>query len=128
MIDFLRAPGATDPAPFYEGNAPPEDLLGDLDGYTLSVELGCPDIDVADVLTRAYLESDYEAHRFRRFLALLGDDPEAFVTRQVVCYARSFALLTGVPVESDRLNAAAPYFVGRFMTFLQAGLQAETGE
>ena len=127
LIDYVLAPDATDPATFYERNASDEDLYGDIDGYVLGAEFGGPAIDVADVLTRAYLDSDYESSRFRRFMALLGEEPEAFAGRQIVCYARSFAQLTGAPVDTARLADAAPYFVGRFVAFLNDGLHLETG-
>ncbi len=127
LIDFVLAAGATDPSGFYEANAPEEDLYGDIDGYLLGAEFGGTAIDVADVLTSAYLASDHESTRFRRFAALLGDDPEAFAAREIVCYARSFALLAGAPLDAARLTEAAPYFVARFMAFLHAGLHAETG-
>ena len=127
LIDYVLTPDAIDPATFYERNASDEDLYGDIDGYVLGAEFGGPAIDVADVLTRAYLESDHESSRFRRFMALLGDDPEAFAARQIVCYARSFAQLTGAPVDTARLADATPYFVGLFIAFLQEGMHLETG-
>jgi hypothetical protein len=125
LADFVLA-GARDPAPLYDENAPPEDLLGDIDGYVLGAEFGGPTIDVADVLNRAYLNGDLEATRFRRFVSLLGDDPYAAAAREITCYTRAFALLTGVHIDPVRLAEAAPYFVDRFMAFVEDGLRAET--
>jgi hypothetical protein len=116
--------GETDPAPFFDRSAPIEDLLGNVDGYVLGAELG-PEVDVAAVLTQAYLESDYEAHRFARFWSSLGDDPAAYAARQIVCFAGSYAVLTGQQVDRARLVEAAPYFVDRFLEFIHAGLAAE---
>jgi len=124
LADFVLA-GARDPAPLYEEHAPPEDLLGDIDGYVLGAEFTGPSIDVADVLTRTYLQGDLEATRFRRFVALLGDDPHATAAREVTCYTRAFALLTGARIDPVHLAEAAPYFIDRFMAFVEDGLQAE---
>jgi hypothetical protein len=125
LSDFV-ASGATDPEPFYNSNAPAEDLLGDVDGYLLGAEFGGPSPDVAAILTRAYLESDFEATRFSRFVALLGDDPAAFVARQVGCYATAFAALSGSPVDPDAIRQAVPYFVGRFLDFVREGARQES--
>jgi hypothetical protein len=116
--------GETDPAPFFDRSAPAEDLYGNVDGYVLGAEFG-PEIDVAAVLTYAYLESVYEAHRFARFWSSLGDDPAAFAARQILCFAGSYAVLTGQQVDRARLVEAAPYFVARFLEFVHAGLAAE---
>jgi hypothetical protein len=127
LIDFVLDREATDPAPYYERNASDEDLYGDIDGYVLSADLlGRDDIDVAAVLTRAYLESDYEATRFRRFIAALGDDPAGVAGRQIACYAASYAVLTGQQIDRARLMKAAPYFVGRFLAFVRAGAASES--
>jgi hypothetical protein len=125
LADFVLA-GAQDPAPFYEDHAPPEDLLGDIDGFVLGAEFVGSSIDVADVLTRAYLSGDLEATRFHRFVALLGDDPRAAAAREITCYTRAFALLTGVQIDPAALTAAAPYFIDRFIAFVEDGLRAET--
>jgi hypothetical protein len=117
--------GEAGPAPFFERSASPEDLYGDIDGYALGAEFGGPTIDVADVLMRAYLEGDYERQRFSRFWAALGDDPEAFAARQILCFAGSYAALTGQQVDRARLVEAAPYFVGRFLESVNMGLAAE---
>jgi hypothetical protein len=127
LADYVLAGGTGDPAPFYEENAPPEDLLGDIDGYVLGAEFGGASIDVAAVLTRAYLAGDLEATRFRRFVALLGDDPRATAAREITCYTGAFARLTGAQIDPTRLAEAAPYFIDRFMALLDAGLRAETG-
>lgn len=124
LADFVLA-GAADPAPFYEEHAPPEDLLGDIDGFVLGALYGGPAIDVADVLRRAYLDGDLEATRFRRFVALLGDDPRATAAREITCYTAAFARLTGAQIDPVRLMEAAPYFVDRFMSFLDVGLSQE---
>jgi hypothetical protein len=124
LIDYL-ASGATDPAPFYSAGASQEDLLGDIDGYVLGGENAGPSPDLAVILSRAYLESDFEATRFSRFLAVLGADPATFVAREIVCYAAAFARLSGMPLDADRVREAAPYFVGRFLDFLRDGVSAE---
>ena len=124
LADFVLA-GAHDPAPFYDENAPPEDLLGDIDGYVLGAEFGGPAVDVADVFNRAYVVGDLEATRSHRFAALLGDDPRSAAGREITCYTRAFALLTGAQIDPDRLVEAAPYFVDRFMAFVEDGLRAE---
>ncbi len=124
LIDYL-ASGATGPAPFYAAGASDEDLFGDIDGYLLGADNAGPAPDVAAILTSAYLESDFEATRFSRFLAALGDDPAAFIGREVACYAAAFARLSGMPLELDRAREAAPYFVGRFLAFLRDGAAAE---
>jgi hypothetical protein len=116
--------GDADPAPFFDRSAPSEDLYGNVDGYVLGAEFG-PEIDVAAVLSYAYLESDYEGHRFTRFWSALGDDPTAFAAQQILCFAGSYALLTGQQLDRARLVEAAPYFVGRFLDFIHAGLAAE---
>jgi hypothetical protein len=126
LVDFLLDPNATDPATFYERNASDADLFGDIDGYVLGADLlGRDDIDVAAALTRAYLESDYETTRFRRFIAALGPDPAAFAGRQIACYATAYAALTGRQLDRVRLAAATPYFVERFLAFVQAGAASE---
>ncbi len=114
-----------DPAPFYDRSAPLEDLYGDIDGYVFGAAFGGPSIDTADVLTRMYLQSDYESQRFSRFVAVLGDNAEEFAARQIVCFARSYAALTSTPVDPARLMEAAPYFVDRFWSFVSAGVEAE---
>ncbi len=123
---FFAASGQSDPAPFYERSAPLEDLYGNIDGFVFGAEFGGPSIDTADVLTRMYLQSDYESQRFSRFVAALGDNAEEFAARQIVCFARSYAALTSTPVDPARLMEAAPYFVDRFWSFVTAGVEAET--
>jgi hypothetical protein len=124
LIDYLTS-GTMDPAPFYSASASEEDLLGDIDGYVLGADNAGSAPDVAAILSRAYLESDFEATRFSRFLATLGNDPAAFVGREVECYAAAFARLSGMPLDADRVREAAPYFVGRFLDFSRAGASAE---
>jgi len=117
--------GDADPAPFFDRSASVEDLYGDIDGYALGAAFGGPAIDVADVLTRAYLEGDHEAHRFTRFWAALGADPEAGIAREIGCFAAAYGALTGRSLDRARLAEAAPYFVERFSTFVWNGLAAE---
>jgi hypothetical protein len=117
--------GESDPAPFFDRSAPSEDLYGNIDGYALGAESG-PEFDVAAVLTHAYLESDYEDLRFTRFWSVLGEDPAAFAAQQILCFAGSYAVLTGQQINRARLVEAAPYFLGRFLEFIQTGLATES--
>jgi hypothetical protein len=117
--------GEADPSSFFERSASVEDLYGDLDGYALGAAFGGPAIDVADVLARAYLDGDHEAHRFARFWEALGGDPEAVIAREIGCFAAAYGALTGRSLDRARLAEAASYFVHRFCTFVWDGLATE---
>src|SRR5262249_37259594 len=67
LIDFVAGRGSITAEQAYIVNAPPEDLLGDVDGYVLGLDLNGQPADVAAVLTSAYLDGDFEQTRFSRF-------------------------------------------------------------
>lgn len=131
IAEYLVAGGAPDGssaemAVFFNRYASPEDLLGDLDGYILGAVL--PDApDIASLLTTAYLDGELEPVRFRRFVALFGDDLDALVSRETICFARALIQLGGAsgPANAADVATAAPPFVERFLTFVRAGVAAE---
>ena len=125
LVDFLLAAGDDDSAAFFDAGASPEDLIGDIDGYVLGAASLGQSVDTGEVLAAAYLGGDLEATRFRRFVALLGSDPVAAAGREIVCYAYAFSRLAGAQIDPQRIAEAAPHFVERFWTFVQAGLATE---
>jgi hypothetical protein len=125
LVDYLLAGAAGDPAAFYDAGASPPDLYGDIDGYLLGTGLAAHGGDVAALLTSAYVTGDLETTRFSRFLAALGDDPRATATREITCYARAFAGLSGQSLDPAALAEAAPYFIGRFLAFVEDGARGE---
>lgn len=135
LYDYLVESGAGDPTPVYDREAPPEDLIGDVDGWVLGTESGGVPVDVAALLEGAYLTGDLEATRFRRFAATLGgtDGPrlsDAARTRaadEIRCFARALAALGGTDVSAGAIADASPYFVDRFIQFIEDGLAAEGG-
>src|SRR5262245_34079070 len=60
LIDFVAGGVSITAEQAYTVNAPPEDLLGDVDGYLLGLDLNGQPADVAAVLTSAYLDGDLE--------------------------------------------------------------------
>jgi hypothetical protein len=124
LIDFITN-GESDPALYFDREASPDQLLGDLDGYTLGALNAGPRIDVGTGLESAYLRGDYEASRFGAFLQQLGSDYRAVASREIVCYATAFARFAGIAVDAGRVQEAAPYFSGRFLDFVERGAASE---
>lgn len=135
LHDFLVHGGQGDPSYYFAREAPPEDLLGDVDGWVLGAELAGGPVDVAATLQGAYLGGDLEAARFHRFAASLGgmrkgglsDEAQARIVREVGCFAVALATLFHSGVAPDTIAAAAPSFAGRFIVYVENGLAAEGG-
>src|SRR5205823_4497049 len=83
LVDYVTNGSAGDAAAYFDTAAPPEQLLGDIDGYVLGDTFAGSGIDVASVLTTAYLDGDYEQHRFEQLAGLLGADPAQTVGAEV---------------------------------------------
>ncbi len=117
----------------YDDESPPEDLYGDIDGWLLAVQVAGSSVDVAALLEQSYADPAFEAGRFHRFVGALGgvengrlsDAARGRVVAEVACFARAVATLGNTGVTPDAIDAAAPSFVDRFITFLEDGLAAE---
>jgi hypothetical protein len=136
LHDYVRAGGTDDPAPFFDAEASVEDLLGDVDGWTFAMLTGGAPLDVADYLEQTYLRESpgVDAHRFRAFAtsldqstdgSVLSDLARAIIAREVTCFARAIATLTSSGVTAEAIEQAAPYFVDRFIRFVEEGLAEE---
>lgn len=47
------------------------------------------------------------------------------ITREVACFARAYARLRGSGVTDEAIEADVPFFAGRFVAFVEAGLAIE---
>lgn len=120
---YLAASGAGEADLFFDREAPPEDLLGDVDGWLLALPLQPGALDVAALLEAAYLPgSDFERTRFQRFAASVSS---GMLEQEIVCFARATALLGGSGVSPEAIEAAALPFIERFRRFIDAGIAAE---
>ncbi len=120
---YLAAGGDGDSDAFFDREAPPEDLLGDIDGWLLALPLGPGALDVAALLADAYLSGgDFERSRFQRFAESVSG---GLLEREIICFARATALLGGCGVSGEAIEAAAPPFIARFRQYLEAGIAAE---
>jgi hypothetical protein len=135
LHDYIRA-GGTDPTPFFDAEASVEDLLGDVDGWTLAMRSGGATLDVADYLEQAYLHAQpsLDANRFRAFAISLDENTDgsvlselarAIIAREITCFARAIAALTSSGITAAAIEQAAPYFVDRFIRFVEEGLAEE---
>jgi hypothetical protein len=133
LHDYLIDPVRGAPASYYDAEANPADLLGDVDGWVLGAEAAGVPVDVAALLESAYLNGDLEATRFRRFGAQVGgadggalsDAARARVRDEITCFARAFATFTGSGITAERIAAESPYFVERFTRYIEDGLARE---
>ena len=136
LHDYLADGGQGDPAAYFAREAPPEDLLGDVDGWVMGTESTGMQIDVADVLTTAYLAGDLESARFHRFAASLGgadkqgltDAARQRIGDEIRCFAGALAALERTGVTPEAITAASPAFVDRLIAYVENGLAAEIGE
>lgn len=137
LHDSLAEPDRGDSMFFFDHEASDEDLLGDVDGYVLgSLASGAP-VDVADVLTRAYVTGGpggtLDDRRFAAFArsvsrtddAALSPAAREMIGREITCFAGALASFGRTGITRDAIVAAAPYFVDRFIQFIEDGLARE---
>lgn len=132
LHDYLADPDAArrGPAFYFDREASPEDLLGDVDGWVLGIQAAGAPVDVAALLEDAYLSGDLESTRFHRFAGALGgtggtalsDAARARAGDEIRCFARALATFTRSGVTGAAIEAEAGYFVERFIAFVEAGL------
>lgn len=139
LHDFI-AEGGADPNVYVDREASVEDLIGDLDGYTLgvlsaaAVAEGIP-LDVARLLTIAYIDGfdpgpdawTLDSDRVPAFIAVLAGDEAATladvrpaIAREVTCFARALTVFGNTGVSAEAIEAHAPAFIDRFVAFLEA--------
>jgi hypothetical protein len=137
LHDSLAEPDRGNAEFFFSHEASDEDLYGDIDGHVLGYLTGGTAGDVAQMLADVYIPDGagltLDAERFQVFLHALGAGGagtltatgKAMIAREITCFAGALATFGRTGVTRDAIAAAAPYFVDRFIQFIEDGLARE---